>query len=179
MLTDEVSMNHIALNRLTPDYLQLFSQQIHKMRDEHRLDAMNDFLQRINLSLSEDRDTTKLSHVSETILVEVKRFIIENLHRVELSPEYLAKHFNFSLRYLYNLFENEALSVAGYIKEARLTRAKNKILATMGTHKTISEIAYSVGFNNMSHFCKVFKSRFNQTPMEMKNHQACVASEIF
>jgi AraC-like DNA-binding protein len=48
-----------------------------------------------------------MTPVSETTLLDIKRFIDHNIHLSELSPEYLARHFKLSLRYLYNLFENE------------------------------------------------------------------------
>ena len=34
---------------------------------------------------------------------------------------------------------------------------------------TISEIAYEVGYNNLSYFNKVFKTITKQTPIEYKN----------
>jgi AraC-like DNA-binding protein len=133
-------------------------------------ESRDNLFQLISLVVLErkNNDRLKSSDVGELALLEVKRFIAENIYRSELSPEYLAKQFNFSLRYLYNLFEHESVSVAAYIKELRLTTAKIHIVASRARTKTISEIAYSVGFNNVSHFCKVFKIKFNETPMAMR-----------
>jgi AraC-like DNA-binding protein len=180
MRTNKVitGINGVESVSMTQSYFRALSQTVYEMQEEHRQVITENLLQLITIIQREDKsgDIENQHSVNESALLDVKRFVTDNLHRVELSPEYIARHFNFSLRYLYNLFKNETLSVAGYIKEARLIGAKNKILATIGTHKTISEIAYSVGFNNMSHFCKVFKLKFNETPMEMKSRCVCTAS---
>jgi AraC-like DNA-binding protein len=50
-----------------------------------------------------------------------------------------------------------------FIRFLRLKRAADKIL-----HKedTISQIAYSVGFNNLSYFAKCFREQFGCSPSE-------------
>jgi AraC family transcriptional activator of pobA len=37
------------------------------------------------------------------------------------------------------------------------------------TNKSISEVAYTLGFEHPSHFAKLFKARTGMTPTEFKN----------
>lgn len=50
-----------------------------------------------------------------------------------------------------------------FIRFIRLKRAAQKILRQ---ENTISQIAYSVGFNNLSYFAKCFKEQFGQSPSD-------------
>lgn len=50
-----------------------------------------------------------------------------------------------------------------FIRFLRLKRAEQKIARQ---EDTISQIAYSVGFNNLSYFAKCFKEQFGQSPSE-------------
>ncbi|HNP17171.1 MAG TPA: helix-turn-helix domain-containing protein [Fulvivirga sp.] len=56
-------------------------------------------------------------------------------------------------------------SVSEIIETRKLNEAKN-LLA--GTDKTISEIAYELGYNETSYFSNVFKRKSSQTPSEFR-----------
>lgn len=47
----------------------------------------------------------------------------------------------------------------------RIQRAR---LLVVTTGKSISEIGYECGFNNISHFIKLFKREFQITPLSMR-----------
>jgi AraC-like DNA-binding protein len=55
------------------------------------------------------------------------------------------------------------LTPVRFIRSLRLKRAAQKIVKE---EDTISQIAYSVGFNNLSYFAKCFKEEFGQTPSQ-------------
>lgn len=57
-------------------------------------------------------------------------------------------------------------SPAHYIKEQKLIKAA-MLLCT--SEASISEICYQIGFNDISHFSKLFKSKYGHTPSQYKN----------
>jgi len=68
------------------------------------------------------------------------------------------RHFHRRIQELTGLTANE------YIKEIKLYKAK-KLLET-GAMKTISEIAYAIGFSSSSYFSKVYTKRFGKKPSD-------------
>ena len=57
------------------------------------------------------------------------------------------------------------------IRDVRLERAAAMIEKKLGT---VAEVAYDVGFNNLSYFSKCFKEKFGSTPSDFgkKNRTA-------
>ncbi|SFG58472.1 AraC-type DNA-binding protein [Pedobacter insulae] len=58
---------------------------------------------------------------------------------------------------------------ANYIKEQKLLKASDLLGST---DFSISEICYEVGFNDTSHFTKLFKQKFNSTPSAHRGSKA-------
>ncbi|MBE5732384.1 MAG: helix-turn-helix domain-containing protein [Clostridiales bacterium] len=54
-----------------------------------------------------------------------------------------------------------------YLTEKKLTHAKNLLLTTS---MSILEISLAVGFESMSHFIKVFKSKYDFTPLALRKN---------
>lgn len=53
------------------------------------------------------------------------------------------------------------------IRSARLERAKYLLEQHTGT---VSEIAFAVGFNNLSYFARTFRERFGVSPSRFSKH---------
>jgi AraC-like DNA-binding protein len=59
-------------------------------------------------------------------------------------------------------------SAGQFIRIYRLNLAYNLILHNKGTNnKTISDIAYAVGFNDPKYFTRCFTQQFNITPSKL------------
>jgi DNA-binding response OmpR family regulator len=57
-------------------------------------------------------------------------------------------------------------STTDFIRLLRLKRAAQLLRKRSGT---VSEVAYAVGFTNLSHFSKIFRQQFGQTPSDFAN----------
>ncbi len=100
---------------------------------------------------------------SETkFLNKIIRVIHDNITQTEFGPDQLAIQLHLSESQLYRkLKATSGKSTALFIRSIRLQKAKGLIQTT---DKTISEIAYDVGFNDPSYFSRAFKEAFGNSP---------------
>lgn len=86
----------------------------------------------------------------------------------ELSVDDLAACHRLSPRYVRMLFESEGTSVSSFVREERLLRARSMLLSPRFAGRRIAEIAYEVGFNDVSYFNRSFRRRFGHSPGELR-----------
>lgn len=97
-------------------------------------------------------------------LARAQAFICRNFADDRLSPAFAAAELGFSLRKLYQLFHDSGVTFKRYLTDVRLLNAAEKLSRDPESSVRISDIAYSAGFRDLSHFCRAFKARFGQTP---------------
>ncbi|WP_232346421.1 helix-turn-helix domain-containing protein [Cupriavidus sp. USMAA2-4] len=102
----------------------------------------------------------------------VRAYIAGHLHEDDLSPARIAAAHGVSLRYLQALFAGGDATVAGHILESRLARCWQALTDPACQHLQVSDIAFRWGFKSASHFCHVFKQRYQLTPGEMRRMAA-------
>jgi len=91
-------------------------------------------------------------------------FIDSNLGDQDLSPKKIAANIRISPSYLYSLFNDDDTTVGQFLQVKRLQRAYELLVADPKGHLTIAEIAYQVGFKNVSHFSRSFSRHFGMPP---------------
>ena len=80
--------------------------------------------------------------------------------------KYFADKLCLSSNYFGDMFKKETgKSPQEYIQEKVIELAKERI---SGTADTVSQIAYSLGFQYPQHFCRLFKKRVGYTPSEYR-----------
>ncbi|MEM9990417.1 MAG: helix-turn-helix domain-containing protein, partial [Bacteroidota bacterium] len=84
-----------------------------------------------------------------------------------LSVKYCAQKMSMSPNYLGDLIKNETgRSAKDHIQEYVIEKAKTKILVT---NQSISEIAYSLGFEYPQGLNRLFKAKTGMSPKEYRN----------
>ncbi|MDN6228874.1 MAG: transcriptional regulator FeaR, partial [Enterobacterales bacterium] len=94
-------------------------------------------------------------------------FIDKHIQSESLRPEWIASEVGVSVRSLYRMFARKGLVVAQYIKNRRLDLCANA-LRSAPVRQKLSDIGYSWGFADHSHFSTAFKTRFGITPGEYR-----------
>lgn len=106
-----------------------------------------------------------VSSIDDRFLQRVFSVIRLNLDNELLSVEDLAKEVGFSRAQLHRKLKALCNRSANQlITEMRLNEAKRMLENKVGT---VSEIAYSVGYSNMSYFAKRFKEKFGILPSKV------------
>lgn len=100
--------------------------------------------------------------------MEVLRYIDEQLADPELSAGAVADALGMSRRYMHMLFDAEAETVGGYILRRRLEACARQLADPLLQRRSITEIAFSWGFNHPVHFARVFRRRFDLSPSDFR-----------
>ncbi|GMN10726.1 hypothetical protein MTsPCn9_22990 [Croceitalea sp. MTPC9] len=107
----------------------------------------------------------QLSSVDDTFLQKVIKTINDNIDNEFLSVEDIASKVGFSRAQLHRKLKALTNKSAGQlVNEIRLNNAKTMLTQKVGS---VSEVAYSVGYSNMSYFTKSFKEKFGVLPSKV------------
>lgn len=108
----------------------------------------------------------EITPADQVFIEKVIDLVEKNLQNPDFSSEVLAQEMNMSNSTLYRkLKELTDFSTAEFIRSIRIKRAA-QLLAYK--EKTVTEIAYEVGFNDVKHFRTVFQKYFGCAPTEYR-----------
>jgi AraC-like DNA-binding protein len=140
-----------------------------------------DLLKKLIENLFENRERLKLRAIdseenkslikpivlqsSDQLLYErIIKIINENIGKPDLTVEFLALNVGMSRVHLYRkIKELTGQSAHNFIKSVRLKQAMTLLTKS---ELTISEIAYALGFSNLSHFSDSFHKYYGSSPTE-------------
>jgi len=130
----------------------LISDLRHKLHKDRPLVAYQ------QLSVEPKRDKDK-----ESIL----RFMATEYSNAELNLDAISAAIGVSRTKINDILKTElGFTFTGYLNKLRLTEAAR--LLTQTPEVSVAEIAYSVGYKNVSYFNKLFKEEYNCTPRNFK-----------
>ena len=131
-----------------------------------RIDNLIESRKKLNKTWSKGVEDDEIGNISNEIdksfLKQLRKIIQENLANSDLSVEQIGDEIGLSRVQLYR----KVKALTGYspveiVRKARLTRARH-LLQT--TERTVSEVAYAVGFSTPSYFSKCYKDEFGENP---------------
>jgi AraC family transcriptional regulator, positive regulator of tynA and feaB len=99
---------------------------------------------------------------------QIRSYIEGHLHDPSLTPGSVASAVHLSPRRLHQLFEADGETVGAYILRRRLEECARAMSDASQRSRTVTEIAFLHGFNNASHFGRVFRERYNSTPSDYR-----------
>jgi AraC-like DNA-binding protein len=153
--------------RLLIPFVQSAFDQVQSGRVDEGVSAIVGHL--VEMTLSDEPETIRES-MRDTFSARVKYYIEQNVRDHRFSIDAIAKHMKCTKRHVHKMFSSEAVTLAEYIMIRRLELAKADIAAVAPRRRrTITEIAYSCGFNSTSHFSRVFRERFGVTPTDLRD----------
>lgn len=102
----------------------------------------------------------------------LKSEIHRRLGQHDLSITALAREHGISGSYARRLFAEAGTSFADFVLEQRLLLAHRHLTDSAQAHRSISAIAYDVGFGDLSYFNRTFRRRYGMTPTEARLQSA-------
>ena len=120
-----------------------------------------------HLSILSNQILVRQENAEPPVITKAKKYIEE--HQTEdISLAQVAKAVNTSSFYFCKMFRKvTGINFTDYLARLRIERAKNLLL---NPNLRISEIAFEVGFQSLTHFNRVFKRILGQSPTEYRTH---------
>lgn len=135
-------------------------------------DSLGDSLMELTkLTIMEKMDDGAGVSMRQTVRERIEAHISRHLFDPDLSIDTIAQAMNCTKRYLHKVFNEDGRTLNQYIWDCRLERCRRDLERPELAHKSITEIAFTWGFNNSSHFSRAFKRKFGETPHSCRTKQ--------
>lgn len=164
---DEKLSLYEILNKIEGEYHQNIDRHSQKLMVSN-IELLLDYCTRYY-----DRQFYTRSNLNKDILVKfeylLKDYYSNNNQYQNGIPtvNYCGSALNMSSKYLSDLLKRETgKNAKTHIDDFLMDRAKNQLLSSTAS---ISEIAYSLGFEYSQHFSKLFKAKSGMSPSEYRN----------
>jgi YesN/AraC family two-component response regulator len=118
-----------------------------------------------HLSMVSNQIVVQKQNAEPPVITRAKEYIRE--HQTEdISLGQVAKAVNTSTFYFCKMFKKvTGINFTDYVSRVRIENAKNLLL---NPNLRVSEIAYEVGFQSLTHFNRVFKKIIGQSPTDYR-----------
>ncbi len=118
-----------------------------------------------HLSMLSNQVVVQHEHAEPPVITRAKEYIQE--HQTEnLRLGHVAKACNTSTFYFCKMFKKvTGINFTDYLSRVRIEKSKNLLL---NPNLRVSEIAFEVGFQSLTHFNRVFKKILGQSPTEYR-----------
>ncbi len=147
-----------------PAYVGKLSSTSHEILKDQTVDL-------IALSLAKTSDAKlRLSAGHAFILLNIRAAVEARLSDPNLDVQTIADAAGVSVRYANALLALENTSLRRLIQTRRLKRCQKALEDPLQSRRTVSEIAYSWGFSDMTHFGRVFKKEHGMLPSDYRRH---------
>ncbi|MCX6887384.1 MAG: helix-turn-helix domain-containing protein [Verrucomicrobiota bacterium] len=118
-----------------------------------------------HLSMLSNQVLVQHDHAEPPVITKAKEYIQE--HQTDnLRLGHVAKAVNTSTFYFCKMFKKSTgINFTDYLSRVRIEKSKNLLL---NPNLRVSEIAFEVGFQSLTHFNRVFKKILGQSPSEYR-----------
>ena len=118
-----------------------------------------------HLSMLSNQVVVRQEHSEPPAITRAKEFIHQHLTE-DLSLGQVAKAVNMSTFYFCKMFKKvTGINFTDYLSRVRIEKSKNLLL---NRNLRVSEIAFDVGFQSLTHFNRVFKKILGQSPTQYR-----------
>jgi AraC-like DNA-binding protein len=99
------------------------------------------------------------------------QYMSTHYQKADLTVEKVARRLEISPRYLQHLLERSGMSFTERINDLRLQHAFRILTQSQNRAHRIAHIALEAGFSDISHFNRLFRCRFGDTPTGVRNQK--------
>ncbi|MBK5237522.1 MAG: helix-turn-helix domain-containing protein [Actinomycetales bacterium] len=106
-----------------------------------------------------------------TRVQEIRAYIDEHLSDPDLSPAGIAAVNFISTRHLHGIFKDQEVTVSAWIRGRRLENCRRDLADPLFFNTSVAMVGARWGFMDASHFSRLFRATFGQTPSDFRMHE--------
>ena len=114
------------------------------------------------------RDADMAPDPRQQLLVQVLRFVEDNLGDPGLGPAAIAASLHISTRYLHKLFEAEGTTACAWIRSRRLEHCRRDLADPALAGRSVSAVGARWGVPDPSRFSRLFREAYQVSPREYR-----------
>ncbi|WP_082559827.1 helix-turn-helix domain-containing protein [Lysobacter sp. Root559] len=107
--------------------------------------------------------------VRAAMFVRACRLIALRFSEPDLRPDLIAEQLGVSTRTLNRIFSGEGETVMQHLMKERISAAAKLLASEQARSRTITDIAFACGFNDLTHFSRVFGDEMDMTPSKWRS----------
>ena len=157
------------LQKLAHDFVYRLCQSADEIQPEHAVRLSEQAVDLVAMALSERLGTQALPSTRRLALLHrLKAHVRTHLADPDLSISETATALGVSPRYINDLLSEEKTSFQRFVLTERLAQCQRDLASPILAHRHVSEIAFAWGFNDVSHFGRVFRERYGLSPRDFR-----------
>jgi AraC-like DNA-binding protein len=115
-----------------------------------------------------DANLKKPSNLQAYHVTRIKNYVQQNLRDPELSVQSVALALQVSSDHISRIFRAEPMHLSRLIWKQRLDACRRDLADLRLAQRSVSDIAFSWGFNNAAHFSRSFREEFQTSPKQWR-----------
>lgn len=157
-----------GISRVALEAMRHTYQELPSMTPEAARGAGDLILEMVRLSLQELAGRGNGATQREAFKDRIRDYIGQHLRDPALSIDRIAEVLRCSKRHLHQAFSDEEVTLAQFILQRRLQACMRDLRNPQYQPRTITDIAFSWGFNNGAHFSRVFREHAGLSPSDFR-----------
>jgi ligand-binding sensor domain-containing protein/signal transduction histidine kinase/DNA-binding response OmpR family regulator len=138
-----------------------------QIRTKNLIEQRQKLREKFSLLMDLKPEDIAASSIDEQLIQRLLNVFEEHIEKPDFSIEQLAQEIGMSRKHLNRKIQAMTnLSTSDFVRTLRLQKAAHLLKNASGT---VTEIAYKVGFNNLSYFSKAFHRHFGKLPRDFMN----------
>lgn len=134
----------------------------------------------VALAYNSHEDTAAADSAVQAALVEsIRRYVKANAHDPALNTALIAARLGWSERHIQSQLQRAGTTASELIREERLTLARLRLQDPRWGHQSVTALAHSSGFGDLSTFSSAYRRRFGERPSDTRDKATVGADHAF
>ena len=157
-----------GMARVAGGFLEVLNRDWASLTTADQTDMVDTAAQLIQLAINEHDAARAVTSMQDTVRERIKTYVSRNLRDPKLSLDRIADHLGCTKRYLHKVFRGGEQTLSAYIWDMRLQRCASDLVDASKASQSITQIAFSWGFNNSAHFSKLFRDHYGMSARQFR-----------